>query len=423
MKFSLAILCAVSVLIVTSINGQNVVMMNDGRVIAAMGDGSNSGLIFQQAGLSPVIVEEIPLPNAITAFHDITIDPANPNLIFALDTTSRQVCSYMKTGDTLSLVNCAGDGNFATSPFSGVSAFDGSLIVSGGTGGITLFKYDNDTGELDASPVASNVELPGVIGHPDATMIDSTTIALSTDFRGGNGGKFGTLIVSIDVDSNILNPVREFRITNENSLGFRFFVGPANFPLVNAMYYPGDGSESIMYTANGVMQSQTPLVGNSGVFLIGDNAGDVPNGFEAVTVAVNNDLQMLIFGGLVGSNGADSAILCFDLNVDDPLRSPSLMDVKLLPNVRITSIASTGGSTNQVAYTDLNQIGEIFFEPMPTNATTMGGDTMNTNTSIDSLTSMLIDIMMERSFTQDEFDAYLAELTSKFEDAKNKEAN
>ena len=218
---------------------QNVAMQPSSTI--AVATTSSGGLLIRQGdsdALTPVVV-----PTGVSGFQDLSIDVDNDSLVFALDVNSPRVCSYtLESATLLTLNNCVGS-SFNTSPFSGVSARGGTLVVSGGTGGVTVFDYDTSSGILQETPRVVNDESLNVIGFPDVLMISPTQAAMSADI--GGTPRFGTVIVNIQ--DTTLTPVGEFRM--EDSLGFDLVVSPANFPFVNAIYEAN--SDIYMYTANG----------------------------------------------------------------------------------------------------------------------------------------------------------------------------
>ena len=216
---------------------QNVAMQPSSTIAVAT---TSSGALVTREGdtLTP-----IPVPTGVSGFQDLSIDVDNDSLLFALDVSSPRVCSYtLESATSLVLNNCVGS-SFNTAPFSGVSARGGTLVVSGGTGGVTVFDYDTSTGLLQETPRVQNQFLP-VIGFPDVLMISPTQAAMSADI--GGTPRFGTVI--LDIQGTSLTQVGEFRM--EDSLGFDLVVSPANFPFVNAIYEAGS-SDIYMYTANG----------------------------------------------------------------------------------------------------------------------------------------------------------------------------
>ncbi len=271
-------------------------------------------------------------------FSDVSIDPENESLVFALSTSTMTACSFLldveatEDSSILTMVSCVG--GFAVSPFSGISANGGTLMISGGTGGFTIYEYHRQLGFIVEEPTLLNQEFPNIIGHPDIVLVHAYKAALSTDFNGGSS-RFGTQMASIDASRTSVTFGSDYRV--QGTLGFQLFVQPSNFPLVNAVF-----RSSIMYTANGPMQVQD-LESDEVTVLSG-----APSGFSAVTVAVNQATQKLYFGGILSSGR--SLILIYDLS-EDPI-NPTLVGLTQEFDQRITSIASGGDAVAYMTTTD-----------------------------------------------------------------------
>jgi hypothetical protein len=268
----------------------------------------------------------------ITAFDDVAIDSANPNLVFALDAQSQTVCSFLLNGDaTLTAVGCALD--FAVNPFCGISALNGTLAISGGTGGFTTFKYGTNVenlGRIDNEAVQRNVILPNVIGYPDVLLVTPTLAAFSTDFADGSNEvpRFGTMMV--DLSDEPPRELHNFRVVD--SLRFQFALAPSNFPLVNSVYETPCAGQTVMYTANGALTSQDPFTSSTPTEI------PIPS-FLAVTSAVNQEKKSLFVGGVNTATG-NSEIRDFTLT--DPL-NPMISTITALAGTgRVVSIASSG---------------------------------------------------------------------------------
>ena len=124
------------------------------------------------------------------------------------------------------------------SPFAGVSAANGRVLVSGGTGLLTSRSYQAD-GTLGAS--FSSIDLGA--GQPDVLVAeDGQTAFVSTDFSGFfDGQTFG--ITVIDIAGPNLSILDRIGIDGAGfSLGFR---SPANFPIESAQ------SGDTLYVASG----------------------------------------------------------------------------------------------------------------------------------------------------------------------------
>lgn len=350
------------------VDGQNVAATSSGVVIATNG-GDNGLLVSMVTGDDRQQFEITNFGGGVSffsSFDDVSIDPINENLVFALSTTAFTVCSFLLDGTTtdgssaLELLGCVGV--FSVSPFCGVSAYGGTLMISGGTGGFTVYEYDQQSGLIMDPPTLLNQQFPNIIGHPDVLLINANLAALSTDFDGGSS-RFGTQMASIDASRTSVAFDSDYRV--ENTLGFELILQPSNFPLVNAIYR-SSVANLLMYTANGPMQVQD-LSSSEITVLVG-----APDGFSAVTVAVNQAKQKLYFGGVLSSGG--SLILAYDLS-DDPF-NPTLVETKQAAEQRITSIASGGDA---LAFMTTTNPGTIQFwdtlpdAPVPEDETSANG--------------------------------------------------
>mmetsp|Transcript_22760 Transcript_22760/g.37696 ORF Transcript_22760/g.37696 Transcript_22760/m.37696 type:complete len:375 (-) Transcript_22760:52-1176(-) len=304
---------------------RNVRVTSDGLIIATQATG---GLLVQRGTNTPT---EILFPSSrVTNFDDIAVDDSD--FLFALSTNSRTICSYFRNSDSFSFVGCVSPG-FAVSPFSGVSARGGVCVVSGGTGGMTVIEYSQDTGVLDSNPRFLNAQLPNVVGFPDVELLNGNLAAMSTDFRDGLP-RFGTMLVNLESAEEI----RNFRVAD--SLRFDLFIGSTNFPVVNA-FYGSDNGQTYMYTANGGMTVQYPTEPDSTVVI--DAPAPLGNSFRAVTLAVDQQSDVMVVGGLL--NGVQSVILRYDIS-ESPL-DPLLLSTSEVAG-RITSVASNSGVVSYV---------------------------------------------------------------------------
>ncbi len=149
-------------------------------------------------------------------------------------------------------------------PFAGVSAGGGRVVVSGGTGLMTVRSYDA-AGQLSAS--ASSIDLG--IGQPDVTVSeDGGRAFVSTDFAGTvSGSGFGLTTASLG------SPLAIESRTGLPGSGFTAgFQAPANFPIASARF----GSAVVVAHGGGLSR-----VDAQGVVL-----GSQPLGFAGVNVAV-----------------------------------------------------------------------------------------------------------------------------------------
>lgn len=161
----------------------------------AVGVSSSTFLTLNLATLEP---SSVPLPPDMETLDNVCTDGF---LVFALSTTTGRIASFSLSQNSLNFVSALS--GIATGPYTGLSAVGGTLLVSGGTGGISVVTY-TPSGELDL--VAERVRLSGVIGHPDVVLLSSTLAVLQTDFTQG----FGNLIANID--GNTINPASRFSL-------------------------------------------------------------------------------------------------------------------------------------------------------------------------------------------------------------------
>jgi hypothetical protein len=307
------------------VDARNVAISPNKVGVIAGGQGF-AGLVSRQLPDGQEIVFDLSFfEGRITAFDDVTIDPANPSLVFALDTQKQTVCSFRLNDDaSLSAVNCMFE--FAVNPFCGISAMDGTLAISGGTGGFTIYKYGTTDGLINNEAVHRNVVLPNVIGYPDILLVTPTLAAFSTDF--GGVPRFGTMMVDLSDESP--QELYNFRVVD--SLGFDLALAPSNFPLVNSIYETACAGQTVMYTANGALTSQDPFTSDTPIEL------SIPN-FRAVTSAVNQEKTLLFVGGLNTDTG-NSEIRGFTLT--DPFNPLISTSTVLAGTGQVVSVASIG---------------------------------------------------------------------------------
>lgn len=127
--------------------------------------------------------------------------------------------------------------NFATTPtrfFSGISAANGRVAVSGGTEPFRIFEYDQVTGAIGGEAVSGF----GVLGRPDVILTpDGATAFISVDFNGTFQG-FNLGLVAINISDRASGPrfgfSEAFRLgLSDSSIGRS--SQPANFRLESAL--------------------------------------------------------------------------------------------------------------------------------------------------------------------------------------------
>lgn len=328
---------------------RNIVITSDGIALATEANGSTRLISY-----NTLDDQETPhsfgssLPSNVRGFDDVAVDPnamarIDPNamgrdstIAFALDASNGIVCSFnlselVSEGVSLNLIGCTTQG-VNTAPFVGIAAMGGTVVVSGGTGGASIFTYDEDTGVLSNSATIRNRRL-GDTGYPDVTLVTPQIAAISADVPVG----FGVVIAGIDIDSQSLTRDRVFPTVD--SVGFRLIIQPANFPLTTSVYFQSGSGMKYLYVANGGITVQDPLTnGNPTVVDV------APNGFEALTVDVNSERAVAVLGGVIQSRGSSAYII---LDISDPL-NPEFVQMEEFPltsrDGRITGVASAGQS-------------------------------------------------------------------------------
>jgi hypothetical protein len=168
-------------LFTTVVDARNVAISPNKVAVVADGQGIDGLVSRQLPGGGENVFDLSFFQGRIIAFDDVAIDQANPDLVFALDSQSQTVCSFLLNGDaSLTAVGCAE--NFSVNPFCGISALDGTLAISGGTGGFTTFKYDTTVGNVNkgrivVDAVHLNVVVPNAIGYPDVLLVTPTRLS------------------------------------------------------------------------------------------------------------------------------------------------------------------------------------------------------------------------------------------------------
>lgn len=321
-----------------------------GIAIITAANGGNSLITYDAVRSQEKTHRFSNLPNNFDGFDDVAVDPnalaRDSTVVFAIDAESGIVCSFdlsfrfrrqNKTNNrnrvsdvSLNLIGCTTQ-SVNTSPFVGIAAMGGTLVVSGGTGGASVFSYNTNTGVLSNRTTIRNEDL-GDVGHPDVTMVTRNIAALSTDAQRG----FGILVSNINMNSRSLDRTRFFRV--QNTVGFDYAIRPANFPCDSSMYFR-KGGRNLLYVANGPITVQDPR--RDGWPTVVKTA---PDGFEALAVDVSSERSVAVFGGVI-DDGESSAYVVLDIS--DPL-APSFVNMQVVGkngrngSGRITGVASAG---------------------------------------------------------------------------------
>mmetsp|Transcript_16846 Transcript_16846/g.36530 ORF Transcript_16846/g.36530 Transcript_16846/m.36530 type:complete len:371 (+) Transcript_16846:41-1153(+) len=331
-------------LLVRSTQSRNIAITSDGIALATEARGSQR-LITYDALDNQETAHSFgsSLPNNVNRFDDVAVDPnsraRDSTIAFAIDANSGIVCSFNlrernnSRGVSLDHIGCTTQG-VNTSPFVGIAAMGGTVVVSGGTGGASVFTYDEDSGVLSDRATIRNRSL-GDIGYPDVTLVTPEIAAFSADVEQG----FGVVVSSINTDSKSLTRDRVF--LTEDSVEFNFIILPANFPLTSSMYFQEGSGKNYLYVANGGITVQDPQT--NGRPRVVDVA---PIGFKALTVDVNSERAVAVFGGVITRSRRTSSVYIV-LDISDPL-DPELVNTEVVSRRsrggRITGVASAGQS-------------------------------------------------------------------------------
>jgi hypothetical protein len=354
-SFSTFLIVLVSLSYSVVINAQNIAQTTFGVTVVASG-----GALFSRQ-LPDGVDTEADLPTGVSGFDDVSIDAIGENIVIGLSTASQVVCSYLldRSSATLTLVNCAGNNEISVMPFSGLSALGGTIVVSGGTGGVSIFKYDGTTGEISENPSLANYKLPRVtggpnevvIGVPNVVLISPILVAFSSDI--GGTPRFGTIVASIDEAGENLKVEREYLL---DGLEFENALKPSNFAFVSAVRVTFDAT--YLFTANGVLSVVNPMIKEEEYYVLNDNDNDneIPEGFQAVTVAVNPLGNRAFFGGVIAGE-ENSMFLEYDItnpSVPKFVRKTEVIGriTSIAPSDDFISVATTkggNGMTNEDA--------------------------------------------------------------------------
>lgn len=239
-----ALLCLLSCCRHHRVEARNIVSTPDGVAVATTDQGGRRrALVTLDASAAQQQVHEFPdLPGAVRGFDDVAVDPdlsaRDGAVVFAIDANSALVCSFRlsvrraagraRSRDgrvSMSLVGCTAQ-RVSVAPFVGIAAQGGTLVVSGGTGGASIFRYNIRTGRLDDRPTIRNRDL-GEVGHPGVTMISRDTAALCTDAGRSNrsgSSEFGVTIANINTGTRSVRDARFFRVPD--TVGFNYAIQP-----------------------------------------------------------------------------------------------------------------------------------------------------------------------------------------------------
>ena len=308
--------------------GRNIVITSNGIAIATtLGRVTRSSII---GGTSLVTFDvrtgqerthSFNLPSSIQGFDDVAISEGagtrnsrnksgSSTFVFTIDANSGLLCSFnLRNANNLSFIGCT-TLSISSQPFVGIDTNnEGTLVVSGGTGGASVFSYNTNTGVLDNTPSIRNREL-GDIGYPSLTFVNSNDVAFGTDADQG----FAVTIATLGGSQRRRTISRDAQFRVRNTLGFDYVLQPANFPFDSAIYQGRNNNrQRWLYAANGAITVQNP--NGDGVRSSRDVSNVIPNrfNFEAVTIDIDSSRSIAVVGGLI-NNGSSSAYVVLDVS-------------------------------------------------------------------------------------------------------------
>ena len=216
-------------------SGTNNVVVSGSFAYAAAG---GVGLIVVDLDTLQV-VNAISPPGTSNTIDDVSIDG---DLLFTLDASGAGAISAFSVTTPQQPTLVSGPVGATVSPFAGISAANGRVVVSGGTGLLSVRNYDS-TGNI--SGIVSQIDLG--IGQPDVLISnDGDTGYVSTDFAGSfDGSGFGISVIDISSPPTTL-------LDRVGIIGAGFspgVSGPANFPIESAI----QGNTLYVASGNGVV--------------------------------------------------------------------------------------------------------------------------------------------------------------------------
>ncbi len=222
-------------------------------------------------------------------------------LLFIMDGVTPGALSVFSLEDPVNPSLTAGPVRVDVGPFSGVSAAAGMVVVSGGTGRLSVHTYDSE-GKL--GPDVATADLG--VGQPDV-LLDTTGVAyVSTDFSGlVEGQPFG--ITSLALNPPPQAPVALAQVGIPGAGFTAGFASPANFAIESAII-----GETLFVASGGgltlidITDPAMPLVIDT-----------IDLGFSAVNVEARNQLLYVV--------GSDPAPILAVIDVSD-LGNPQVTD-------------------------------------------------------------------------------------------------
>ena len=285
-----------------------------GDEVAYMAAGNNGIVIVNLQTLE--LAGTISPPAGSGSVDDISVDDG---LLFTLDGVSPGRLSVFSIADPFQPTLASSPTPVNVGPFAGVSAANGRVVVSGGTGLLSAFTYD-ENGSLSNS--MSTIDLG--IGQPDVLISNDGDVAyVSTDFVGlVDGEPFGIAVVDL---TNVPGPISILDRVGIDGAGFTpGFASPANFPVESAI------QDNTLYVASGNGVSVFDVSNPSSVQTI----TEIPLALNPVNVDVLDGELFVV------SNSPTSTLTVID--VVDPM-SPIIETANLPAAGQPLGVAATDG--------------------------------------------------------------------------------
>lgn len=251
------------------------VAIGDGVAYVAAG---NSGIVLVDLATQQIAGTMAP-PAGTGTVDDVSVDG---DLLFTLDAVTPGRLTVFSIANPLQPTLASPPVTVDVGPFAGVSAANGRVVVSGGTGQLSAYSY-TPNGSLSNNRVTIDLG----IGQPDVIVSSDGGLAfVSTDFSGFvDGEPFGLTVLDL---TNVPTSVSILDRVGIDGAGFSPGVSsPANFPVEaavagNTLYMAfGDGVTVFDFSNPGNVQTVAEIslpnnpvnvdVFNDQLFVIGNS--------------------------------------------------------------------------------------------------------------------------------------------------------
>ena len=301
------------------------------------------------------------LPGGLLSMDDLSI--SNEGFLFGLSIDTPALCSFQIEASSLAPISCI-TGDWSQTPFTGMSAAGGYVVISGGEGGMTVARYDTASGVIDSTLDCLNCTIGDtVLLWPDVTLMTrmgGTPVALLSTLWMNDVA--GIMLVDLLAQQEIGRV--ELDDSNMSSLG----VAETNFPLASEFYdMPQLGSRSL-FVAHGEVLVHQIEGGNTSSTL------EMPfDDFIATCLSVDKLNGVLVVGGSV--NQTTSALAVFDI-----------LETTILPQLRIAKpvqgrVLSVSANAGKIAYVTAETPSILTFDPSEASKPTMPQGTSSSSTT------------------------------------------